>query len=123
LRTGVLEFVNAGHNPPMLAVAGRPVEELRHGSIALGMLAALPSVAVGRAAVKQGTLLCYTDGLVEQEDAQGNALETAPVKKTLELLSGSAPKAINEAVINTFETHRGGVPYLDDIALLTCRFP
>jgi serine phosphatase RsbU (regulator of sigma subunit) len=117
-----MEFVNAGHNPPMLAATGQPVAELRDGSIALGMLATLPAVAVGRVNVKHGTLLCYTDGLVEQEDAQGNALETAPVKKTMELLAGSTPQAINEAVINTFEAHRGNMPYLDDIALLTCRF-
>jgi hypothetical protein len=34
----------------------------------------------------------------------------------------SGPKAVNEALIATFEAHRAGLPYLDDIALLTCRF-
>ncbi|MBS1569426.1 MAG: SpoIIE family protein phosphatase [Bacteroidetes bacterium] len=122
LGTGVMEYVNAGHNPPMLAVPGRAVEELSDGSIALGMLPELPFVQTGTATVRYGTLLCYTDGLVEQEDAQGNALDTAPVRKALEMLEGMAPKSLNEAVIATFEAHRGGVPYLDDIAVLSCRF-
>lgn len=123
LRAGVMEYVNAGHNPPMLAVPGTEVQELSEGSIALGMLPDLPFVQTGIAKVKQGTLLCYTDGLVEQEDALGNALDTAPVRKVLELLGSTAPQAINDALIDTFATHRGSVPFLDDIAVLTCRFP
>ncbi len=123
LRTGAMEFVNAGHNPPMLASALGPVEELNEGSIALGMLPELPFLQIGNTSVAGSTLLCYTDGLVEQEDAQGNALETAPVRKVLEMLAAAAPVSINEALVATFEAHRGNVPYLDDIAVLTCRFP
>ena len=121
LTTGGMEFVNAGHNPPMLLRDGR-VEELSDGAIALGMLPELPFVHKGSAVVKGGTLLCYTDGLVEQEDRLGNAFDTDPLRKTLELMGHSGPKAVNEALIATFEAHRAGLPYLDDIALLTCRF-
>lgn len=122
LQTGSMDFVNAGHNPPLWAGADGKAQELMDGSIALGMLPELPFVAVGRAAVNAGTLLCYTDGLVEQEDAQGNALETTPVRKTLELLSGAGPQAVNDGLLATFEAHRGNTPYLDDIAVLTCCF-
>ncbi|MBZ0205772.1 MAG: PP2C family protein-serine/threonine phosphatase [Flavobacteriales bacterium] len=122
LAEGTMEYVNAGHNPPMLAKRGGKVEELNDGAIALGMLPELPFVQVGRSEVRNSVLLCYTDGLVEQEDAQGTAFETQPVRKTLELLSGAGPQAINDALIATFENHRSGLPYLDDIALLTCRF-
>jgi sigma-B regulation protein RsbU (phosphoserine phosphatase) len=121
LATGSLEFVNAGHNPPMLLRNGL-VEELSDGAIALGMLPELPFLHKGTTTVKGGTLLCYTDGLVEQEDRQGNAFDTVPLRKTLELMGPSGPKAVNEALIATFEAHRAGLPYLDDIALLTCRF-
>lgn len=116
-----LTFVNAGHNPPMLLRDG-VVEELTDGSIALGMLPHLPFIQTGRAGIQGATLLCYTDGLVEQEDSQGNDLGTAVVRKHLEMLAASGPRAVNDALITTFEAHRGGLPYLDDIALLTCRF-
>src|SRR5690606_7751456 len=122
LRSGVMEFVNAGHNPPLLAGPDGTIQELADGAIALGMLPELPFVQVGRAAVSKSALLCYTDGLVEQENAQGVAFETDPVLRTLELLIGAPPQAINDALIARFEEHRGGLPYLDDIALLTCRF-
>lgn len=116
-----LTYVNAGHNPPMLLRDG-VVEELSSGCIALGMLPELPFVQQGKADLHGATLLCYTDGLVEQEDSQGNDLGTGVVKKHLELLASSGPRAVNDALIATFEAHRSGLPYLDDIALLTCRF-
>lgn len=121
LAKGVMHFVNAGHNAPLLLRADA-VSELTTGSIALGMLPELPFVLEGKANVAGGTLLCYTDGLVEQEDASGNAFETPAIRRTLELFQAAGPKAVNEALIATFEAHRAGLPYLDDIALLTCRF-
>lgn len=122
LATGAMEYVNAGHNPPLLAGPDGRIQELADGAIALGMLQDLPFVQVGRAAVGKSALLCYTDGLVEQENGQGIAFETAPARSTLEQMAGAPPQAINQALIARFEEHRAGLPYLDDIAVLTCRF-
>jgi sigma-B regulation protein RsbU (phosphoserine phosphatase) len=121
LAAGEMSFVNAGHNPPMLLRNG-VVEELSAGCIALGMLPGLPFMETGKANIQDATLLCYTDGLVEQEDHQGNDMGTDPVRKHLTLLAASGPAAVNEGLIHAFEAHRDGLPYLDDIALLTCRF-
>ena len=120
-RKGVLRYVNAGHNAPILLRQGG-LQELTDGSIALGMLDQLPFVRTGEAAIGGGTLLCYTDGLVEQEDAYGAAFGTAPLERALDQFAGAGPGAVNDALIATFEAHRSGLPYLDDIALLTCRF-
>jgi serine phosphatase RsbU (regulator of sigma subunit) len=98
------------------------VQELTSGSIALGMLPDLPFVQVGEASLHGTTLLCYTDGLVEQEDNFGTPFELGPLRKALTDFAPAGTQAVNEAVIATFEAHRAGVPYLDDIALLTCRF-
>lgn len=117
-----MRYINSGHNDPLLHHA-QGITPLRDGSIALGMMPKLPFLRSGEVELPAGcTLLCYTDGLVEQEDANGNSFETAPITKILNTLARSSAKAINNAVIDTFEAHRGGLPYLDDIALLTCRF-
>jgi len=118
---GTLRYVNAGHNAPLLLWQGA-LHELKDGSIALGMLDELPFVHTGEAAIGGGSLLIYTDGLVEQEDAYGAAFGTAPLERALKEIAGAGPQAVNEALIATFEAHRSGLPYLDDIALLTCRF-
>ena len=122
LRTRLMQFVNAGHNDPLLFYAGGIIP-LREGCIALGMMPELPFLQSGEVELPKGsTLLCYTDGLVEQEDLHGNAFELGPIERILDDLSASPSDAVNKAVIASFEAHRGGIPYLDDIALLTCKF-
>ena len=122
LRTGLMRYVNAGHNGPLLLSDGT-ISELTSGSIALGMLPKLPFLRLGEVVIKPGsTLLCYTDGLVEQEDGQGISFDTAPIHKVLKQFHAAGPQAINDTLIATFEAHRAGLPYLDDIALLTCCF-
>lgn len=118
-----MRYINSGHNDPLLHHT-HGITPLRDGSIALGMMPKLPFLKSGEVDLPAGcTLLCYTDGLVEQEDANGNSFETAPITGILNAHARSTAKAINEAVIAAFEAHRSGLPYLDDIALLTCRFP
>ena len=120
LRTGKLRFANAGHNPPLLHHQGE-VQELTTGSIALGMLPKLPFLQLGEVVLPAGsTLLCYTDGLIEQEDAREEPFGTAPLKKALVEFSLAGAASLNTAIIGDFEAHRAGLPYLDDIALLTC---
>jgi phosphoserine phosphatase RsbU/P len=118
---GTIQFVNAGHNAPLLW-RQNAMSELTDGCIALGMLPELPFVKMGTATVNGGILLSYTDGLIEQEDVYGAAFDIAPLQRALQQFSGAGPKAVNDALIGTFEAHRAGLPYLDDIALLTCRF-
>jgi len=120
LRDRRIRYVNAGHNPPLLH-HGERVAELREGSIALGMMPKLPFLRSGEAVLPHGsTLLCYTDGLVEQEDAEGNDFGTGPIERALRILGDQGAARVNRALIAAFESHRDGLPYLDDIALLTC---
>lgn len=122
LRTRRMRFVNAGHNDPLLHHANG-ITPLRDGSIALGMMPKLPFLRSGEVDLPENsTLLCYTDGLIEQEDMHGNSFETTQLTKILSDLGRSTAKNVNDAVITAFEAHRSGLPYLDDIALLTCRF-
>lgn len=121
LRTRRMRFVNAGHNDPMLH-GGKGIQVLHDGCIALGMMPTLPFLRMGEVELPADcTLLCYTDGLVEQEDARGEAFDTKPLEHALEHFASAGASALNSAVIGAFEAHRGGLPYLDDIALLTCR--
>ncbi len=122
LRERRLRFVNAGHNDPLLH-DGTKCTPLHDGSIALGMMPKLPFLRTGEVALpEECTLLCYTDGLVEQEDVHGKAFGTEPMERALTDLSRAKAEEVNAAVIAAFEAHRSNQNYLDDIALLTCRF-
>ncbi len=122
LRARRMKYVNAGHNVPLLHHADG-ITPLHDGCIALGMMPELPFLKSGEVDLpRNSVLLCYTDGLVEQEDRHGNAFETDPITKILNDLSSTNAKAINDALVSSFNAHRNGLPYLDDIAVLTCRF-
>lgn len=121
-RSRKMKYINSGHNDPLLHHA-QGITPLRDGSIALGMMPKLPFLRSGEVELPPNcTLFCFTDGLVEQEDAVGNAFDLSPITAILNASSRSSARAINDAVIKAFEDHRSGLPYLDDIALLTCRF-
>jgi phosphoserine phosphatase RsbU/P len=121
LRTNSIAYVNAGHNAPMVWKNGA-ISELTTGTIALGVLPDLPLIQVGTADLAGATVLSYTDGLVEQEDIYGAAFDVSPLRRTLDQFAPGGPQAAVDALIATFEAHRAGLPYLDDIAVLACRF-
>ncbi len=65
--TKVLEYINAGHNPPLFydKTLGE-VSYLTFGCIGLGMLDEIPVIHAGSKLIDHPSkLLCYTDGLVE----------------------------------------------------------
>lgn len=116
-----IRYANMGHNAPLLHHAGS-IRTLQEGGIALGMMPTLPFLTTAETVLEQdSTLLCYTDGLVEQEDAHGDPFEVPRLERALRDFAPAGCDALNEAIIAAFEAHRGGQPYLDDIALLTCR--
>lgn len=62
-----LEYVNAGHNPPIMYNANSGnLTMLTEGCVGLGMLDDIPVMNVGSTRITEHSkLFCYTDGLVE----------------------------------------------------------
>lgn len=62
-----LEYINAGHNPPMLYNKfSKQIHQLTSGCVGLGMLDEIPVMNVGSILINQPSkLICFTDGLVE----------------------------------------------------------
>lgn len=80
-RTGELEFVNAAHNPPVLldTVTGE-VKHLAASCVGVGMLDEIPFINTEKITITNRTkIVCYTDGLSELKDSEGNDIETAPI--------------------------------------------
>jgi len=123
LVTKIFTYVNAGHNPPLVLSTDGSVNMLKIGCTGLGMLEDLKKVKEGVVIMESGSvILCYTDGVVEQENEEG---EDFGVNRLKELLKAKAHtlgmKEINKAIIESVKEHKGAKTYVDDIALLTCR--
>lgn len=121
--TKIFTYVNAGHNPPLVLSPDGSISMLRIGCTGLGMLDELRKVKEGVVTIDPGAvILCYTDGVVEQENEAG---EEFGVKRLKEILRIKGPKArikdVNDFIIESVKEHKGSKAYVDDIALLACR--
>jgi sigma-B regulation protein RsbU (phosphoserine phosphatase) len=67
-------------------------------------------------------MICYTDGLVEQENDQDEEFGIERLAEIGITSSGHSAETINARIMSDFNAFRGETPYIDDTALLTCRF-
>lgn len=118
-----LDYVNCGHNPPLFLHPGGRHELLGLGSVGLGMFRDIPSVEEGQVTVTPGSVLCcYTDGLVEQEDAAEVPFGTERLATLLQGHEGRTLEDVHQHIVGALEAFRGDTPRLDDTAMLSCRF-
>lgn len=118
-----LHYVNCGHNPPVLVHPSGTAELLTTGSIGLGMFEEIPRIQEGRMTIDPGSvLICYTDGLVEQENQSQEEFGVERLAELGRTASGREAESLNALILEAFNEFRGSTPYFDDTALLTCRF-
>ncbi len=117
-----LNYVNAGHNPPILTSQNDSIL-LKEGTTGLGMLEKLFRLEEGEVEVaKNSRLLCYTDGLVEQENEGGKDFGIEQLELIMHQNKACNSEEFNRILLDYLITYKGNQPYIDDIALLTCRF-
>lgn len=119
--TRMLNYINAGHNPPILITKGK-VSLLRTGCTGLGMFDDLPRINEGIVSVPvESVLHCYTDGVVEPENEAGIPFGIEGLRSVLINNEENKVDEINIKILQGIDLHRGTKPYVDDIALFTCR--
>jgi len=71
-KTRELEFINAGHNPPILYNKKKSeIIYLENGCVGLGMLDEIQEIHKGYLKIDPNTkILCFTDGLIEVENEE-----------------------------------------------------
>ena len=118
-----LQYINCGHNPPVLMSADGTTQQLELGCCGLGMFREIPSIAAGTVNIRPGaTLLCYTDGLVEQENSDDVPFGMQRMEEVVRERRGMPVDAVQEALIEAVRTFKGSEPSFDDTALMVVRF-
>ena len=120
--TRVLQYVNAGHNPPIL-VSNDTTSQLSVGCPGLGMLDELPTIREGVVILEPNSLItCYTDGVVELENIREREFGESKLELCLLNSMEKPVREVNDDIVKLLVSHKGQMPYVDDIALLTTRF-
>lgn len=121
-KTRVLEYINAGHNPPIYYnIENEELVFLRDGCVGMGMLDEIPTLKSGKLKIEnKSKLFCYTDGLVELVDEDGVSFGTKQVEKNL-----ANPKDIDDninTIIKQQKILEGSTAIFDDISIIGIEF-
>ena len=96
---------------------------MNKGCIGLGMFEELPSIEVEEIVLKPNdTLVCFTDGLVELENEDGEQFETERLINTIHDNFHLRMKDLNKLIFFQLEKYKGDAEYEDDTAAMSCRF-
>ncbi len=124
LRTGELTSSNAGHNPPLLRKTDGKIERLtrRDGSM-VGAPIAAPPYTQGKLRLQPGeTLLLYSDGVTEAEDASEALFGMRRLEDVLSGNPADGMRALVTQVVDAARAFEAGRPASDDVCVLALRF-
>jgi serine phosphatase RsbU (regulator of sigma subunit) len=116
--TGVLSFVNAGHNPPLIVHSGGTVENLSSGGLPLGIK---PDAVFreGRTQLKNGdVLVIYSDGVSEAPNAQGEEFGVMRLQDVVARNIDASAAGIRDRIEAALTKFAQGTPASDDITLV-----
>ena len=120
--TGLLSYVNAGHNPPLLHHGGQ-WEWIREVSgMPLGLFDGLPYERYERQLETNDTLYLYTDGVTEAMDVDGGLFGENRLLETLEEYEGLNARSISVGVRRAITDFTLDAEQSDDITMLTMRY-
>ena len=118
LATGVIEYANAGHTPP-LWLRRDAVEELSDTDLVLGIVTRAEFRAHKLQLGPGDALILFTDGVTEAEDEDGSDLGgLGHVAKRLASMHGEDAEALTAAIESVVLDHMGDAPLADDVTLV-----
>jgi serine phosphatase RsbU (regulator of sigma subunit) len=120
-RSGLLEFCNAGHEPPYLCRAAQRPERLEHqGGPPLCVIEGYAYSSARRTLGRGESLCVLTDGVTEAMDRAGALYGRARLLQLLE--KADDPLATLSAVREDVRRFTAGTEQVDDLTLLCVRF-
>lgn len=123
-RSGVVEYVNAGHPAPILIGGGRArVFDSEAGSLPLGIE---PDERFNVIRLEptpgENGLVFYTDGLTEAINGEGELMGVGPILDKLATVEQPSPERLIRTIRQVMRDYLRGVPGSDDMTLLAFTF-
>lgn len=123
IKSGLLVYTNAGHNPPLFMKNGHSFEFIRdkHGPV-LGVFDEI-TYNEGTIQMEPGdVILAYTDGVTEAIGQRGDWYSVEQLKKFLEGEKLHTPSEIVSAVAEDVAHFKGSEQQADDITLICLQY-
>lgn len=115
------EYVNAGHNPPLLIRNGK-ISKLEIGGMILGVMkTAIPYRSEKIQLIKDDVLVMFTDGISEAMNKKGEEFSDESLEKlSLELAGGTSENIMNK-IQSEVQKFTNGANQSDDLTLVVIK--
>ena len=122
VRTGEVQYVNAGHNPPYILHKDGTLETLPTSkNICLGVLEDYTYTSDSLTLQKGDCLVTFTDGVTEACSTSNELYGESRLEALLPTLAGQSARSILDNVINAVHAHAEGAEQSDDITMLVAK--
>lgn len=123
LRTGVMEYCDAGHEPPFVVRSGdKPQLTQKQGGMALGVDANYPYHSTTVQLNPGDTLFLYTDGVNEARNGDGKMFKTGGIESALATADITTCELLCNAVMKHLGQFVQAAPQSDDITMLAVSY-
>jgi sigma-B regulation protein RsbU (phosphoserine phosphatase) len=122
--TREFEYVNAGHNPPLLFRQCRDqwtVTRLDVGGVVVGLLESFPYQQASIAMAKGDILVAYTDGISEAMNAQDEEWGEDRLAQTIEKCDGLPAEGLLQRVFAAADAFVNGHQQHDDMTMVVLK--
>ena len=121
-KTGVLNYCNAGHNPPVIMVGGEWKKVDCFANLPLGIEEDFPFKQQTTQMMCGDMLFLYTDGLTEAENGSHEQYGEQRMLQSLSATTASRPREIVEYMQASAEAFVNGAQQSDDLTMLAIRY-
>ncbi len=116
--TGEIAFINAGHNPPLIARADGEIEQLESGGLPLGLMG-FAEYEPGTTKLNPGdVLVVYSDGVSEANNINEDEFGMERLKNVIRANVGRSAAGIRDKVESALSDFTGTAAPNDDITLV-----
>ncbi|MCQ8894272.1 MAG: SpoIIE family protein phosphatase [Methanolinea sp.] len=116
-----VEYVNAGHNPPLLARADGTLSDLGTTGPALGVIGEAEYTDARESLSPGDVLIFYTDGVTEAVNTKDEEFGVGRLADVVVSSRERTARDILDAITESVALHTRGMPQFDDITLLVLK--
>lgn len=123
IRTGQVEYSNAGHNPPVLCRCGGDPEFLKtQGSLAIGSFEDSPYFKETLTLGVGDSIILYSDGVTEAMNKNEALFSEERLLQALRKVSGQHPDELMKKILTDVHGFAADAPQSDDITILALQY-
>jgi len=123
MKTGTLEYANAGHNPPYIIKSDGTLEEVKStGDIILGCFDNVQFQSRKLQMSPGDCIVLYTDGVTEAFNKEGEEYEEFRLENLLKSFQSQTVEIIVKGIESDVNNFANGAEQSDDITLLALKY-